>query len=173
MTYDGGDATRLYVAVLWLGVGDAGSRGDVIGETASAAVGREGDGELPTSLASAFARNVDTSFSESSVMVSLERFRVTLIVDPELVEMVDVFDGRLSFCDVGARPPIDSIVSLLGSFAGRGGGVDGSSGSAMCTTTGGVVGTRGSAALGLVGVVGTAGVEGVVSDFFIVRTAGA
>ena len=106
-------------------------------------------------------------------MVSLDRFRATtLIVEPELVDIVDVFEGRLSFWDIGVSPLIDSSVSLLTPFSGRGGGVDGSSGSATCTTTGGVVGITGSGALGLVGVTGVFGVDGVVSDFLIVRTAG-
>lgn len=95
------------------------------GETAAAADGLEeapGPGVVPTSFANVFARKVETSFSVFSVMVSFDFFLTTLMVDPLLVDIVEVFDGLLSSREVGANVVMESIVSLLLSFDGTGGG---------------------------------------------------
>lgn len=95
------------------------------GETAAAADGRDGEpvaAVVPTNLANVFARNVETSFSDFSVMVSLDFFLMTRIVEPLLVDMVDVLEGRLSSFEVGVSPVIESTVSLFFSLDGTGGG---------------------------------------------------
>lgn len=104
-----------------------GKSATVEGETAAAADGLDGEpepgpGVVPTSFASVFARSVDTSFSDFSVIVSLDFFLTTLMVDPLLVDMVEVFEGRLSSREVGLSPVIESIVSRLLPFDGTGGG---------------------------------------------------
>jgi hypothetical protein len=83
---------------------------------------------VPTSFASVFARNVDTSVSVLSVMVSFDFFfNTTRIVDPLLVDMVEEAESFLSSREVapGANADGNSGVSLALPFDGTGGGGEG------------------------------------------------
>jgi hypothetical protein len=96
-------------------------------------------------------------------MVSFDFFRITRIVDPLLVDIVEDADGLLSVFEVTASPPSVGRV-LCVSLLGSGGGVSMKSVSS-CTTTGGRTGGVAVALVLVSGFVSVLAAAGAVDPF--------